>query len=99
MLNRIGLPVCKVVHGINAPLAAGAVMLGVQDAVHHRIAHVQVRRRHVDLCTEHTRSVRKLAFAHPLKKVKVLLRSAIAMRTVFAGLGKGAAILANFFGA
>src|SRR5260370_319271 len=49
MLDGIGLPVREVVHGIDAPLAAGAVVLGVQDAVHDRIAHVEVRRRHVDL--------------------------------------------------
>ena len=43
------LAVREVVHRIDAPLVAGAVMLGVQDAVHHRVAHVQIGRGHVDL--------------------------------------------------
>ena len=73
-------------------------MLGVQDAVHDRIAHVKVWRRHVDLGAQHTRSVRKLAFAHSLEKVEVLFRSAVAIRTVFARLGERTPIFADFFG-
>ena len=48
-LDRIRLTVRPVVHRINAPLTARAVMLGVQDAVHHRIPHIEIRRGHVDL--------------------------------------------------
>ena len=54
-LDRVALPVRPVVHRIDAPLVAGAVMLGVQDAVHDRVAHVEVRVRHVDLGAQRAR--------------------------------------------
>ena len=34
--DGIGLAVREVVHRIDGPLVAGAMMLGVEDAVHHR---------------------------------------------------------------
>ena len=43
MLNRIRLTVREVIHRVDAPLVAGAVMLRMQDAVHDRIAHIQIR--------------------------------------------------------
>jgi hypothetical protein len=42
-LQRIRLAVGVVVHGIDAPLVAGALVCGVEDAIHDRIAHVQIR--------------------------------------------------------
>ena len=87
------LPVRVVVHRIDAPLVAGAVMLGVQDAVHHRVAHVEVGRRHVDLGAQRARAVRKLARLHAREQVEVLFDGAIAVRALLAGLGQRAAIL------
>ena len=43
-LDGVGLAVGPVVHRVDAPLVAGVLMLGVQDAVHHRVAQVDVRR-------------------------------------------------------
>ncbi len=60
-LDGIRLAVRVVVHGIDAPLVAGAVMRGVEDAVHDRIAHVEVGRGHVDLGAEHAAAVGELA--------------------------------------
>src|SRR5215470_16501266 len=40
VLNGIGHAVRKVVHRVDTPSVAGAVMRGVQNAKHHRIAHV-----------------------------------------------------------
>src|SRR5436309_192995 len=37
-LNRVGLAVGPVVHRVDAPFVAGAVVLRVQDAVHDRVA-------------------------------------------------------------
>ena len=51
--DRIGLAVGVIVHRIDAPFVSGAVMLSVQNAVHHRIAQVQVRRGHVDFGAQH----------------------------------------------
>ena len=74
-LDGIRLPVREVVHRVDAPLVAGAVMLGVQDAVHHRVAHVQVGRGHVDLGAQRARAVGKLAGLHALEQVQVLFHA------------------------
>ena len=78
----------EVVHRIDAPLVAGAVMLGVQDAVHHRVAHVEVGRRHVDLGAQGARAVGELAGLHAREQVEVLLDGAVAVRALLAGLGE-----------
>ena len=44
LLDRVRLPVREVVHRIDAPRVARALVSGVQDAIHHRIAHVDVGR-------------------------------------------------------
>ena len=72
LLDRIRLPVRVVVHRIDAPLVARPVMVHVQDAIHHRIAHVQVRRGHVDLGAQRARAVRELALLHALEQVEIL---------------------------
>jgi hypothetical protein len=46
-----------VVHRVDAPGVAGAVVVRVADAVDHRIAQVDVGRRHVDLQPQHVRAV------------------------------------------
>ncbi len=98
LLQRIRLPVREIVHRVNAPLVAGAMMRRVQDAVHHRIAHVQVGRCHVDLGAQRARAVGKFALAHALEQVEILFHRAIAIRAFLARLGQRATILANFFG-
>ena len=57
---------------------AGARMLGVQDAVEHRVAQIDVARGHVDLGAQHARAVRKLAGAHAAEQVEVFLDAAVA---------------------
>ena len=73
-------------------------MLGVEDAVHDRVAQVEVGRGHVDFGAQHAGAIGKLALAHALKQVEILLDAAVAVRTVLAGLGEGAAMLANLLG-
>ncbi len=97
--DGIGLPVREVVHRVDAPLVAGAVMLGVQDAVHHRIAHVEVGRRHVDLGAQGARAIGKLAGLHAREQIEILFDAAVAVGALLAGLGERAAILADFVGA
>ena len=99
LLDRIRLAVRVVVHGIDAPLGAGAVMLGVQNAVHDRVAHVEVGRRHIDLGAQHTRAIGEFSFAHTLEEVEVLVDGAVAIRALIAGLGERTAMLANLVGA
>ncbi len=70
----------------------------VPDPVERRVAHVEVRRRHVDLGAQHVRPVLELAGPHPRKQVEVLLDRPIAIRAVAARLGERTAIGANLVG-
>ena len=83
----------EIVHRIDAPLGAGAMMFGVQNAVHHRIAHVQVLRSHVDLGPQRARAVWKFAGAHALKQVQILCDGPVAPGALRAGFGQRSAIL------
>ena len=87
-LDRVGLAVGEIVGRVDAPLVAAAVVRGVEDAVHHRVAHVQVGRGHVDLRPQGARAVGELAGPHPLEQVQVLLDRAVAVGAVLAGLGQ-----------
>jgi len=98
-LDRVRLPVRPVVHGVDAPRVARARMLGVQDAIHDRIAQVHIGRGHVDLGAQHARAIGKLAVFHALEQVQVLLDRAIAVRAVLARLGQRPAVLADLVGA
>ena len=97
-LERVGLAVGAVVGRIDAPLVARAVVRGVQDAVHDRVAHVEVGRGHVDLRPQRARAVGKLAGPHPPEQVEVLLDRAVAVGAVAARLGERAAVLADLVG-
>src|SRR5215471_16656292 len=90
-LDGIALPVRVVVHRIDAPLAAGPVMVGVHDAVHDGIAHVEVRRRHVDFGAQGAGAIGEFAGLHTGEEVEVLFHAAIAVGALGAGFGSGAA--------
>ncbi len=96
--ERVADAMRVVVRRIDAPRVAGALMAGVADAVQHRVAHVHVRRRHVDARAQHVRAVGKFAGAHPPEQIEVLRNAAIAIRTVAAGFGQRAARRADLFG-
>ena len=70
-------------------------MRRVPDPVQRRVAHVDVRRRHVDLGAEHVRAVRELAGAHAREQIEVLRDRPIAIRAVPPRLGQRAAIGAD----
>ena len=82
-----------VVHGVEAPLVAGAVMLGVEDAVQHRVPQIDVGGGHVDLGPESPGAVGKLPGPHPPEQVQVLRHGAVAVGAVFPRLGEGAPVL------
>ena len=95
VLDRVRLAVRVVVARIDLPLRAGARMAGMEDAVHHRVAQVDVARRHVDLGAQHAGAVLELAGAHAAEQIEVLLDRAVAERRVLARLGQRAAVLAH----
>ena len=82
VLQRVRDAVGVVVHRVDAPLVAGAVVVRVADAVDDRVAQVDVRRVHVDLQPQHARAVGELAGAHAAEQVEVLRRRAVAIGAV-----------------
>ena len=88
----------EVVHGIDAPLSAGAMVRMAVDAVHGRVAQQHVGRGHVDLGAQHAGALFELAVLHALEQVEVLLHRAVAIGAVHAGPGQRAAIDAHFLG-
>ena len=59
----------KVIHGVDAPRVPRPVMMRMGDAVDDRIAHDEIGRCHIDLCTQDTRTVWELPRAHPPEEV------------------------------
>ena len=96
--DRIRQRMREVVHRVDAPGAAGAVMIGVANAVEHRIAHRDVRRSHVDLGAQHVGAVGKFAGAHAAEQIEVLVDAARSVWRVLAWLGQRAAMLADLIG-
>ena len=87
--------VLEIVHRVDAPVVARAVVVAAQDAVERGIAHQHVGRGHVDLGAQNARAVREFAIAHALEEIKVLLDAAVAVGAVDAGSGEGAAVFAH----
>ena len=88
--QRIGQAVGEVVHGIDRPGIAGAMVLLAADAVQHRIAHVDVIGIHADARAQYVRSLGELAGPHAGEQVQVLLDAAVAVRAVGARFGQRA---------
>jgi Flp pilus assembly protein TadD len=95
VLDGVRLAVGEIVARIDVPGVAGARMVGMQNAIEHGIAQVDVARGHVDLRPQHPRAVRELAGAHAREQVEVLLHRAVAVRAVATGLGQRAAAQAD----
>ena len=88
-LDGVGEGVLEIVHGIDAPRVPGPMMRGVADAVHHRVAHVQVRVSHVDLRPQGARPVGELPGPHAAEQGEVLVDPAVAERAVAPGWSDG----------
>src|ERR1035441_6089562 len=87
-----------VVHRVDAPRVARAVMSGLANAKERGIAQVDVGRCHVDLRAQRAGAVRKLAGTHPPEKIQALGGLAVAPRAVAARLGERAAVGADLVG-
>ena len=96
-LERVLNGVREVVHGIDAPLAALAVVLKVAYPVNYRVAHVEVAAREVNLRAQGVLIVRELARPHAAEEVEVFLDRPVAPGAA----GRGAhvaAVLAELLG-
>ena len=70
----------------------------VDDPVEHRIAEVDVGRRHVELRPQHARAVGELAGAHAREEVEVLGHRSAPVRRIRAGRGQRPSRLADLLG-
>ncbi len=67
----------------------------MDDAIHDRVAHVDVGMRHVDLGAQDARAIGELAVLHALEQVQVLFHVAVAVGGILAGFGERAAVGAH----
>ena len=94
--QRIADAVGEVIHRVDAPLAAGLVMIGKLNAIDNRIAHYNKGRCHIDFGTQAGFTFLKTTAAHFFKQRQVLFHAAIAIWAVFAWCFQRAAVLADF---
>ena len=90
LFDRVALSVREVVHRIDAPGVAGAVVMHVLDPIEDRVAEVHVRRSHVDLRAQGTLAIAELPVLHALEQVEVLLHAAAAVGRSLSGFGRRA---------
>src|SRR5437899_88389 len=70
----------------------------VPNPVQRRVAHVEVRRPHVDLRAQDVRAVGKLTRPHAGEQIEILLNGSIAVRAVLTRRGERAAVRADLVG-
>src|SRR5580698_8864972 len=84
LLNTVALSMCEIVHGIDTPFVAGAVMVLVFYTIHKRVAEEQVGMRHINFRTERFFTIFVLAAAHFFKETKIIFNTTVAEWTVCA---------------
>ena len=67
--NGITLAMGEVVHGVDAPIVPGPVVVGAFDAVNHRVTHVHVGVCHVNFGAQYAVAIRVDAGLHLLKEL------------------------------
>ena len=87
----------KVVTRVDAPLISHSMMVHALDPIHHRVSHIHIWMRHIDLGPQHLFTVGKLARPHSLKKVQTLRNRSLAIGTRPTRLFQSTAILTHFF--
>ena len=92
------LAVGQVVHRIDAPRVAGAMVRGLADPVHHRVAQIDVGRGHVDLRPQRLGPVGELARPHPRNRSRFSSTERSRNGDWPARLGQRAAVLADLIG-
>src|SRR5574344_2788463 len=97
-LKIIALTMCIIVHWVNAPFVACTVMFFVHKTVHQRVAHMHIRRSHVDFCPQPSFAVLEFAILHALEQVEVFLNRTVTERALDSWSGWCTPLLTNNFG-
>lgn len=88
----------KVIHRVDAPFRSLTVMGDVEDAIHDRIAEVDVAGSHIDFGAKGLLAVSELPLPHLLKKSEILFHRAVAARRFAARFGKCSAVFGHLLG-
>ena len=94
-LNCIFLTVSKIIRRVYIPVATGAVMSELFHPVEYWISQIDVRRLHINFCSQRHSTLIDTALLHLFEQVQTLLDRAIAMGAVFTPLDQGAAVIAH----
>ncbi|MNQ21016.1 hypothetical protein D3C85_341160 [compost metagenome] len=97
-LDGVRLTMGEVIAGVDAPLVAGLMVMGMANAVENRIAQVHVRRGHVDFRAQGTSAIGEFAGLHAGEQLQVLRHRTLTERAVLARLGQIAAVLPRLIG-
>ena len=95
-LNSIGERMSEIIHWIYAPSITSTVMGSMGNTVDNRIPHVDIRRCHVNLCSQYLLTIGKLAVLHAGKEIQILLNAAVSIWAFLACLSQGATHAADF---
>ena len=93
--NCIRERVGEIIHGVDWPVIAGAIVVGMANAIEQRVAHLHVGRGHVPLGAQHMGAVGKFTGAHPLEEVEIFFDRAAAVGAMTARFRHRAAIVAD----
>ena len=88
---------CKIIHRINAPFISCVVVGHMSHTVNNRIAHIDIRGRHINFSTEYFTSILKFTVLHPFKQVQIFFHTAVTVRAVLSRLCQSTSVLTNFF--
>ena len=94
-LDGVALAMGVVIHWIDAPLVARAMVLGVEDAIEDGVAEEHIGVGHIYFGPQHLLAVGIFTLLHLLKEAKVFLHGTVAPRTLSAGLLNGTTSEAN----
>ena len=97
-LDGVAQRMREVVHGVDAPLLASAVVGCMPDPVERGIAHGQVGRGHVDLGAQDVAAVREFAGAHAAEEIEILVHGAVPVGALPARLLEGSAVFPDLVG-
>src|SRR5689334_21177323 len=83
-LNGVGKTMGIIVHRINAPLIPGSMVSRFPNPIQSRIAHMDIRRSHIDPGPERFGTIRKFSSSHSGKQIKILFHRSISVRALLA---------------
>lgn len=96
-LDRIALAMGEIVCGVDFPLVARSVVMGVQNAIENRVSKIEIGAAHIYLRSQNSLAFVERSVSHLLKEIEILFKGPIAVGRILARLDERAAIGSHFF--